>query len=180
DALRNIIGFKRNAQNVVAPAVPAFASGTGDAAQIGAVIPSHTNLNGNPSDWSIWAGSLKSFRLDTTGLIPTVTTAGGTFPDQTDPDNSASSALRKPLWDAGRMLGYTDPVPVLPEGQPAGAPLVPFWSATKAPGIKVWPGRKMVWAHGPSTSVPLTREDFVSGITLDASFNPVADLTSKC
>src|SRR5262249_10044657 len=124
--------------------------------------------------------SLKSFRLGANGKIPTVTTAGGTFPDQTDPDNTASSALRKPLWDAGRMLGYTDPVPILPEGQPAAAPSVPFWSSTKAAGIQVWPGRKMVWAHGLSPRVPLTREDFVSGIKLDPSFSPIADPASKC
>jgi hypothetical protein len=181
DALRNIIGFKRQALNLVAPAVPAFASGTGDAAQIGAVIPSHSNLNGNASDWSIWAGSLKSFRLNASGLIPTVITAVGTFPDQSDPDNTASLALRKPLWDAARMLGYTDPVPILTEGQLPGNPSVPFWSSTKAPGIQIWPGRKMVWAHGNSPKVPLTREEFVSGITLDTStFLPIPDPLSKC
>ena len=81
-----------------------------------------------------------------------------TFPDETDPDN-ASAAIRKPVWNAGRVLGYTDPVdrPGADARRRAGRTL-----AAKAPAISVWPGRKMVWATGSGVpTVPLTRQEFV-------------------
>jgi len=65
-------------------------------------------------------------------------------------------ANRKPVWNAGRVLGYTDPAASLAEG---AAPTGPF--APKAPRITVWPGRKMVWAAG--SNVPLTRQNFFCG-----------------
>jgi Neisseria PilC beta-propeller domain len=186
NALQSILNFKNTANSFAAPAVPAFASGTGtDTAQIGAVIPSHRNNDGTLSQWAIWSGSLKSYRLDpVNGTLPIVTAAasgstptavptgscsvgpgtptptpsvGSTatgFPDESDPDNS-SEANRKPVWNAARVLGYTDPVANLGEAQAAG-PAVP---ASKAPAISVWPGRKMVWASG--TGVPLARQDFL-------------------
>jgi hypothetical protein len=215
DALESILDFKRTANFFAAPSVPAFASGFGDSAHIGAVIPSHENVNGDLSQWSIWNGSLKSFKLDANGNIPVVTAApptatptptpggptvtpvvgtptptptgpgGRNFPDETAPDDSVPSD-RNPVWNAGRVLGYTDPVASLGEG--AGP--VPAAPPAKAPEIDVWPGRKMVWAQKLSAGAPLTRQDFLpntapcSGACFDAlttamGLNPAvpADLT---
>jgi hypothetical protein len=182
NALQSILEFQRNANVIAAPAIPAFAGGLGDSAQVGAVIPSHTNEDGSASIWSIWNGSLKSFALDVNGAIPVITgtpatpsatpTSGGptptptptvlltapainTYPDETDPDN-ATPASRKPVWNAARLLGYTDPVAILANADPAG----PAAPAANAPNVKVWPGRKMVWARGSAPTVPLTREEF--------------------
>jgi Neisseria PilC beta-propeller domain len=184
-ALESILDFKRNANFFAAPAVPAFSGGLGDTAQIGAVIPSHLNPNGDLSAWAIWSGSLKSFQLNSGGFLPTVTappatpsdtpTPGGptatpavgtptptpvpgstgTFIDESDPDDS-NPANRKPVWNAGRVLGYTDPVANLAEN---ASPLAAS-PAARAPAITVWPGRKMVFSQGTG-SVPLTRSDFL-------------------
>jgi len=171
NALQSILNFKRNENSFAAPTVPGFASGLGsDTAQIGSVIPSHKNEDGTLSQWSIWSGSLKSYRLDSNGTIPIVTpvtpTPGvgtptpvpsinsfGGFPDESDPNN-ANPVDRKPIWNAARVLGFTDPVADLNQN---AAPVGPF--SPKAPAITVWPGRKMVWGTG--TNVPLTRQDFV-------------------
>ena len=170
DALQSILNFKRNENSFAAPSVPGFASGLGsDTAQIGAVIPSHKNIDGTLSQWSIWAGSLKSYRLDSNGTIPVVTASvatpgpgtptptpsvGGTggFPDESTP-NDPNPFDRKPIWNAARVLGFTDPVANMAPGAAAVGPFAP-----KAPQITVWPGRKMVWANG--ANVPRTRQDF--------------------
>ena len=181
-ALESILDFKRSANFFAAPAVPAFSGGIGDTVQIGAVIPSHLNPNGDLSSWSIWSGSLKSFQLDSNGFLPPVTgvpgtptdtptpggptatppvmtptptAAAGTFVDESDPDDPDPS-LRKPVWNAARVLGYTDPRANLA----AGAAPVAASPAARAPAISVWPGRKMVFAQGTS-GVPLTRSDFL-------------------
>ena len=60
------------------------------------------------------------------------------------------------MWNAARVLGYTDPVADLP----AGAAASPATPAGRAPAISVWPGRKMIFARG-SAGVPLTRADFL-------------------
>jgi hypothetical protein len=169
-ALESILDFKRSPNVFAAPALPSFSGGISDTAQVGAVIPSHENGDGSLSQWSIWSGSLKSFKLDGTGRLQVVSAAGTAtpsptagvgvsslivgFPDETDPDN-ANPALRKPLWNAGRVLGYTDPVANLGEGQGTspGAP------SPQRGQITVWPGRKMIWAEG--SGVPLTRRDFL-------------------
>jgi hypothetical protein len=108
-------------------------------------------------------GSLKSLKLESAANIPVVTgvpptapptiTSGGpptpsptptpssvspavdTFADESDPNN-VSAAVRKPIWNAGRVLGYTDPATVLTTAQAA----VPANPAAKAPAISVWPG----------------------------------------
>jgi hypothetical protein len=184
-ALESILDFKRNANFFAAPAVPGFAGGLGDTAQLGAVIPSHLNPNGELSNWSIWSGALKSFQLDSNGYLPVVTaapatpvptvTAGGptatpvvgtptptpppgapgTFVDESDPDN-VDPAARRPVWNAGRVLGYTDPVANL---APAAAPIAAAPSG-RAPAISVWPGRRMIFARG-TAGVPLTRANFL-------------------
>src|SRR5262249_45809546 len=96
----------------------------------------HENATGVLSSWSIWSGSLKSFKLNTSGLVPVVTAAAptatptlpagtptpmpgtptptpvpgtGSYPDESSPD-AGSEVNRKPVWNAGRVLGYTDPV----------------------------------------------------------------------
>ncbi|HEY2154712.1 MAG TPA: hypothetical protein VGH33_03720, partial [Isosphaeraceae bacterium] len=159
-ALESILDFKRNANFFAAPSVPGFAGGLGDTVQIGAVVPSHLNDNGDLSSWSIWTGSLKSFALDSNGFLPlitappTTTTATPTPPaatptpspssttlDESDPDDP-NPTLRKPVWNAGRVLGYTDPVASLV----AGAAPLPASPSGRAPAITVWPGRKMVFA----------------------------------
>ncbi|MDQ5839654.1 MAG: hypothetical protein M3537_00550, partial [Chloroflexota bacterium] len=181
DRLRSILDLKRTANFFAAPAIPAFASGFGDSAQIGAVIPSHENENGDLSPWSIWSGSLKSFKLSPQGLIPAVTAAAPTatvsptpggptatpivstptpapvlnYPDETDPDN-ADPSLRKPIWNAARVLGYTDPVADLAES----AASLPANPAARAPAVRVWPGRKMIFGRSAS-GVPLLRSDFM-------------------
>jgi hypothetical protein len=86
---------------------------------------------------------------------PTPLPGSGNFPDESDPNNP-SSVLRKPVWNAGRVLGYTDPVANLGGG---AAPLAAN-PGGRAPAITVWPGRRMVFARG-SAGVPLTRSDFV-------------------
>jgi len=181
-ALESILDFKRNANFFAAPAVPAFSGGVGDTAQIGAVIPSHLNPNGELSNWAIWSGALKSFQLDQNGFLPVVTAApssptdtptpggptatpvaatptpvptGGNFVDETNPDDPNPS-LRKPVWNAGRVLGYTDPAANLTANQAAS----PAQPAARAPAISVWPGRKMVFSLD-SAGVPLTRADFM-------------------
>jgi Tfp pilus tip-associated adhesin PilY1 len=153
----------------------------GDSAQIPAVIPSHVNEDASLSQWAIWNGSLKSYALDGVGNIPVVAqtpiatpaptatpavtpTPGGSttgvttvagFPDESNP-NDADPTTRRPVWNAARVLGYTDPVADLDEGlDPLAA--IP---SSKAHAIKVWPGRKMVWASGSASTVPLTRQDF--------------------
>ncbi|HWZ85522.1 MAG TPA: PilC/PilY family type IV pilus protein [Thermoanaerobaculia bacterium] len=182
--LQFILDFKRSANFFASPSVPAFAGGVGDTAQIGAVVPSHLNPNGDLSAWSIWSGSLKSFQLDTNGQIPVVTAAAptppptdtpggptatpvvgtptptpsaptGQFADETDPDD-ANPLLRKPVWNAGRVLGFTDPKADLT----AGAAPTAANPSGRAPAISVWPGRKMIFADGVS-GVPLTRADFM-------------------
>lgn len=180
NALQSILEFKRNAQTIAAPALPAFAGGTGDSAQIGAVIPSHTNVDGSASQWAIWTGSLKSFALDLNGNIPVVTgvpatptptftpggptpvpvvatpTPVGSYPDESDPNNALSTS-RKPVWNAGRVLGYTNPNGVLTNAAAAAAAA----PAGNAPVITVWPGRKMVWADpGAGGIVPIPRQEF--------------------
>src|SRR4029453_8948680 len=166
-----------------APPLPAFGSAAGgDTAMIGAVIPSHLNPSGVLSSWSVWSGSLKSFQLDSNGLIPVVTGAPPTntptpspggptpgppgptttpgppdkFAEESDPNN-ASAAVRKPVWNAGRVLGYTNPVPDLPANGAASTPV------GDAGAIKTWNGRKMVFAQDPGTpgSVPMVRSNFL-------------------
>jgi hypothetical protein len=181
-ALESILDFKRNANLFAAPAVPAFAGGVGDTAQVGAVIPSHLNPNGDLSSWSVWSGSLKSFQLDANGFLPSVTAApgsptdtptpggptatpvvatptplpsGNNFVDESNPDDP-NPTLRKPVWNAARVLGYTDPVADLA----ASAAPAPASPAARAPAITVWPGRKMVFSRGTS-GVPLTRADLL-------------------
>jgi hypothetical protein len=185
-ALESLLDFKRSANYFASPSLPAFAGGFGDTAQIGAVVPSHLNENGDLSSWSIWSGTVKSYQLDSNGQIPVVTaapatvtptpTSGGptatpvaatptptpitvanSYPDETDPDN-ASQALRKPVWSAGRVLGYTDPVANLPANAVASGAA----PAARAPSISVWPGRKMIFSRS-SSGVPLNRADFLPG-----------------
>jgi hypothetical protein len=175
--LQSILDFKATAHFFAAPSVPAFARGGGfSTAQVGAVIPSHLNVNGTVSQWAIWNGSLKSFQLDKDGNIPVVaavpappppgppatptptpsaSTSG--FPDESDPD-AALVVNRKPVWNAARVLGYTDPVASL-GGNQAPAPAAP---STNAPEIDVWPGRKLLWAEGAGgTKVPLDRKELM-------------------
>ncbi len=183
-ALESILDFKRNANFFASPSVPGFSGGLGDAVQVGAVIPSHLNVNGDLSSWAIWSGSLKSFQLDANGFLPVVTAAPGTPTttptsggptttppagtptptpsigantslDESNPDD-ANPAARKPVWNAARVLGYTDPLASLA----ANAAPIPASPAARAPAISVWPGRKMVFARG-TTGVPLTRADFM-------------------
>ncbi len=139
------------------PALPAFASASGDEGVIGSVIPSHRYPAVGPgpaaaSSWTVWNGSLKAYKLDNHGHIPTVAVSRG-FPDESNPDD-ADPALRRPVWNAARVLGYTNPVTTMIGGQatmnPVGA-------------VSVWPGRKMVWADDPlpgQPAVPLRRQDF--------------------
>jgi len=179
--LESLLDFKRSANFFASPSVPAFAGGFGDTAQVGSVVPSHLNTNGDLSSWSIWNGSIKSYQLDSNGLIPAVTgtvtatptSAGPTntpsaatptptpvvvansFADETDPNN-ANPSVRKPVWSAGRVLGYTDPSSDLA----AGAASVAASPAGRAPAISVWPGRKMIFA-GTASGVPLARADLL-------------------
>ena len=69
----SLLDFKRSANFFASPSLPAFAGGFGDTAQIGAVVPSHLNENGDLSSWSIWSGTVKSYQLDSNGLFPVVT-----------------------------------------------------------------------------------------------------------
>ncbi len=142
-ALETILDFKRNANSFVAPAVPAFGSATGgDTAMIGAVVPSHLNAGGILSSWSIWSGSAEVVpaglerpdpgrdggaadgHADSDPGRPDPGSADAdddadsrneSYPDESAPNN-ASAILRNPVWNAGRVLGYTNPV-ARPPGQ---------------------------------------------------------------
>jgi PilC-like protein with beta-propeller domain len=194
DAPQSILSFKRNESSFAAPSVPDFASGLADTVQIGAVIPSHENTDGTLSRWSIWSGSLKSYKLASNGTIPVVTPTGSAapvpatanwaagvpptfasagFPDESDP-NDTDPANRRPIWNAARVLGFTDPVADL---APNAVPVGPF--PPKAPAITVWPGRKMVWASG--SNVPRVRQDLrcpggacTNGLISAMGLNPAA------
>jgi hypothetical protein len=182
-ALESLLDFKRSANFFASPSLPAFAGGFGDTAQTGSVVPSHLNTNGDLSSWSVWSGTVKSYQLDSNGLIPVVTAAAPTitptstgptatpppatptptpisnvskYPDETDPNN-ASQALRKPIWSAGRVLGYTDPLSDLS----ASAVPAPANPSARASAISVWPGRKMIFSRPNGAGVPDTREDFL-------------------
>jgi Tfp pilus tip-associated adhesin PilY1 len=196
-ALESILQLKRTASSFSAPAVPALAGGLSDAAQVGAVVPSHLNPDGSSSVWSIWSGSLKAFKLDSNGSLPVVTAGaptatpspapgtptstppaqtptptatplGGTqfFPDETNPNapkdydlSGPTPADRRPIWNASRVLGYTDPNTNLSGGaSPSG-----ISPAAHDPNgaIQVWPGRRMIWADNPGVNVPMTRQDFM-------------------
>ncbi|MEP6992881.1 MAG: PilC/PilY family type IV pilus protein [Acidobacteriota bacterium] len=192
--LASILNFQRGANVFASPSLPAFSSAQGnDSAQIGAVIPSHQNLDGSLSSWSVWNGSLKSYKLDPQGLIPVVTAAPATptptptgvvptatpgvptptptpipgttsYPNETLPDGPVA-VQRMPVWNAARLLGYTDPSTNLDGGKaPSGA----------TPAAKnVWPGRKMVFARA-AAGVPLLRADFMPdtpGVCDGACFN---------
>jgi hypothetical protein len=162
-----------------APALPALTS-SGDEAIIGGVVPSHSNPpapdgDGSATSWAIWNGSLKAYKLDSNGDIPTVTAAatpsGATptptpttgsglivgFPDQSDPNNADPTA-RRPVWNAARVLGYTDPVASLTG---AADPAATTASTANLLPIAPWPGRRMVWGEGTGPAVPLTRKDFM-------------------
>jgi Tfp pilus tip-associated adhesin PilY1 len=184
-ALESILDFKRNASFFASPSSPAFAGGLGDTAQIGSVVPSHLNPNGDLSSWSVWSGTVKSFQLDANGLIPVVTAGAptttptpsgptntpsvstptptptplpgsGFFVDETNPDDT-DPAARKPVWSAGRVLGYTDPVANLAAGAVPSAAS----PASRAPAIDVWPGRKMIFSRGTGAAIPMQRADFL-------------------
>jgi hypothetical protein len=157
-ALQNVVQLKRSVNFFAAPALPAFVSSSGDTAIIGGVIPSHDNLppagDGLATSWAIWNGSLKAYKLDSKGNIPTITATPVGFPDESAPDNT-DETVRRPVWDAARVLGYTDPATTL-LGQKNSA-----LAGSDAPAISVWPGRKMVWGDGTGPTVPLTRKDFM-------------------
>jgi hypothetical protein len=167
-ALESIFAFKRTANFFASPSVPAFANGLSDAAHIGAVIPSHlqgvdpNTLSNILAQWSIWSGSLKAFRLDSSGQIPVIADIlGNTFPDETAPEWTTSTATRRPVWNAARVLGFTDPASASSLGPKANAsPSALTDAVSKAPGLTVWPGRKMIWARPAGTNVPMTRENF--------------------
>ena len=139
------------------PALPAFASASGDEGVIGSVIQSRQYPAVGPgpaaaSSWAIWNGSLKAYKLDNHGGIPTVAVSQG-FPDESNPDD-ADPTLRRPVWNAARVLGYTNPVTTMIGGQATTTPVG---------AVSVWPGRKMVWADNPlpgRPAVPLPRQDF--------------------
>ncbi len=177
DALKSILDYKRAANFFASPALPAFASASGDEAVIGSVIPSHfyppttQNPAGTAASWAVWNGSLKAYRLDANGNIPTIavtppaTLPPGTptptptpgmqalaqgFPDESDPDDS-DSTMRRPVWNASRVLGYTNPATTLTGAEAAANPVG---------AVSVWPGRKMVWADNGAPAVPLPRQDF--------------------
>ena len=148
---------------------------------LGAVIPSHKEPtppvgDGSSASWAIWNGALKAYKLDQNGNIPLVP---ATIPSVTEtatptpvtptttplpvgyPDersfNDTDPSTRRPVWNAGRVLGYTDPVANLAGAAPAAAAT----PAANAAPITVWPGRRMVWADGTGPGVPLNRQDFM-------------------
>jgi hypothetical protein len=172
-ALQSVLPLRAGASFFAAPSLPAYAGSAGDTAILGAVIPSR-NPSGTPSaaaSWSIWNGSLKAYALDGAGDIPIApvgaaspspstparTVMAKSSPDESDPDNPDPSK-RKPVWNAARVLGYTDPVASLPGGV---GPVTTPASSANAPAISVWPGRRMVWGDGKGPAVPLPRRDFL-------------------
>jgi hypothetical protein len=181
-AIQALLKGTVSSASFASPALPVFATGAGDSAQIPAIVPSHTNEDASLSQWAILNGSLKSYLLNADGTIPTPTpvgtpapsatpaatpTPGGPppvvtavvgVPDQTTPDDF-NPKTRRPVWNAARVLGYTDPVPSLGDGD---VPLAISPAAHDPHGaINVWPGRKMVWASGTGPTVPLTRKEFL-------------------
>ncbi len=151
---------------------------------LGAVIPSHKAPptpvgDGSSATWAIWNGALKAYKLDDNGDIPlappltptpdltetatptpvpssTVTPLPVGYPDERS-FKDADPKTRRPVWNAARVLGYTDPVANLAGGA-APTPAVPVANASP---ISVWPGRRMVWGWGTGPTVPLGRRDFM-------------------
>ncbi len=120
-ALQSLLDFKRSANFFASPSLPAFAGGFGDTAQIGAVVPSHLNENGDLSSWSIWSGTVKSYQLDSNGLIPVVTAAAATVtptPTTRRPDGDARGGHAHA--DAGRHAAGRVPRRNRPEQRQPG------------------------------------------------------------
>lgn len=100
---------------------------------------------------SIWSGTLRAYKLDpATGLPPGDPATG--LPLQDKPDDP-DILKRRPLWDAARVLGATDPLAALSPGA-AAAPM-------GSPAVTAWPGRKLVWGLPGAAGVPNPRQDFL-------------------
>ena len=86
---------------------------------------------------------------------PGFTTVSGD-PDESFPDVS-NPVNRRPVWNAARVLGYTDPVAdLLPQSGPTPVPADP----DKAPALSPWPGRRMVWSRCEPRRRPRPRQNF--------------------
>ena len=123
--LESLLDFKRSANFFASPSLPAFAGGFGDTAQIGAVVPSHLNENGDLSSWSVWSGTVKSYQLDSNGLIPVVTAPPATVtPTPTSGGPTATPAVGTPtptpVITRGPFRGRIRPEQRQPGGPQAG------------------------------------------------------------
>ena len=99
---------------------------------------------------SIWSGHLRAYAIDpTTGLPPVDPNSG--IPLQDRPDDS-SARTRRPIWDAGRVLGATSALTTVNPGDTA--------TQVGSPAVTVWPGRKLVWGSQNGSQIPNTRYDF--------------------
>ncbi len=165
-ALESILDFKRNAQLLRGAGRARLRRRHGrDTAQIGAVIPSHLNTDGDLSHWSIWSGSLKSFQLDSNGLIPVVTAAGSPTAHAGRP--TATPRRRRRRRGRGKLPGRIESGRSGSHGPQAGlerGARARLHRSGGEPGaerragrrpsaptprqISVWPGRKMVLALG--------------------------------
>jgi Tfp pilus tip-associated adhesin PilY1 len=188
--LLNVLQFGPVVESFAAPSLPAFASPSGDEAIVGSVIPSHVTASNGNSSWAVWNGALKAYQLDSNGNIPTVPLTAASmaaptavptgipkpvlasipvqgFPDESNPDDTRPGT-RRLIWNASRVLGYTDPVLNLTG---AAASRKTAATSANAPAISVWPGRRMIWGNGTGPTVPLTRQDFLPNTATCAGTN---------
>ena len=183
--LESLLDFKRSANFFASPSLPAFAGGFGDTAQIGAVVPSHLNENGDLSSWSVWSGTVKSYQLDSNGLIPVVTAPPATVtPTPTSGGPTATPAVGTPTptpVDHSRSFSRTNPTRTTSARRPASRSGAPAASSATRTRFRTWrpmpylrrPHRPAGRPRSPSgpdarcssparrSGVPETREDFM-------------------
>ncbi len=99
---------------------------------------------------AVWTGHLRAYAIDPLSGLPPVDPVSG-IPLQDMPDD-VSVLSRRPLWDAGRVLGATNPLSSLNPGDAA--------TQMGSPAVTVWPGRKLVWGSQSGAQVPNIRYDF--------------------
>lgn len=146
--------LRRNQPNSFAAAsVPTVQSQANQIAFLASFFPAEMR--------TIWSGHLRGYLIDpSTGLPPVdaaTLIARQDSPDNAniDPSNPTGNS-RRPLWDAARVLGYTNPYTAL---NPGDAP------TAVTPSVTPWPGRKLVYSVTNAGQVPDTRVDFTDNVT---------------
>jgi hypothetical protein len=153
NALNDIFERIQTTDSFAAASVPTVQSRAEQIAFLASFFPAQKR--------SIWSGHLRAYLIDPSTGIPPVDPVTG-IARQDDPDNPSldqanpAGDSRRPLWDAGRVLGATDPLAPLAAG--AAATVV-------SPGVSVWPGRRLVYGFASAGRTPETSLPFTDDIT---------------